>query len=119
MNAPAHKRLTAAPDDAAANANAESEASQVREAHAVAIKKVAARARVVCSNGTNDADSVPSPCMSLCRVDARTRWCDGCFRTLDEISKWSRLDAPGKRRVWQAIGERAGQVGAALAAEPL
>ena len=117
MNAPVHKLLAAPPDDAAANA--ENEASQARKAHAVAIKNLATRARAVCSDGTNDADSVPSPCVSLCRVDAHSHWCEGCFRTLDEISKWSRLNAPGKRRVWQAIGQRAGQVGAALASEPL
>ena len=117
MNTPAHRRLTAVPDDAAAHAD--SEARQARETHAVAIKNIAARARSVCASSTNDADLVPSPCISLCRVDALTHWCDGCFRTLDEISKWSRLDATGKRRVWQAIGQRAGQVGAALAAEPL
>jgi uncharacterized protein len=115
MNAPAKARLAAPTDDAASQA--QSEEGQGHEAKAVAIKKIAARARAVCADGTNDADSVPSPCISLCRVDERTQWCNGCFRTLDEISKWSRLDAPGKRRVWQAIDLRAGQVGSALAAE--
>ena len=94
-------------------------ALQTREARAVAIKNIASRSRTVGRNATNDADSVPSPCISLCRVDANTQWCDGCFRTIDEISQWSRLDAAGKRRVWQTIGQRAGQVGAALAARPL
>lgn len=117
MNAPAQTRIAVLPDDAAAQA--ESEARQAREAHTFAIKNISVRARAVCSDSTNDADSVPSPCISLCRVDAQTRWCDGCLRTLDEISKWSRLDATGKRLIWQAIGQRAAQAGAALAAEPL
>lgn len=117
MNGPARKRQVARPDEAAAHAQPEN--SQTHEARLVAIKKVAARARSVCSNDTNDADSVPSPCISLCRVDGTTQWCDGCFRTLGEISQWSRLDALGKRRVWEAIGQRAGQVAAALAAGPV
>lgn len=117
MSAPAQMRVAAPPGDAAAHAD--SKARQALEAHAVAIKKIAACARAACSCDTNDAELVPSPCISLCRVDARTHWCEGCFRTLDEISKWSRLDATGKRRVWQAIGQRAAQVGSALAAEPL
>ena len=106
----------AAPNNKAANGKIG--AVQARAARMVAIKKVAVRARTVCLNSTNDADLVPSPCISLCRVDAHTHWCDGCFRTLDEISQWSRLDAVGKLCVWQAIGQRAGQASAALAAEP-
>ncbi|MCY7370783.1 MAG: DUF1289 domain-containing protein [Polaromonas sp.] len=62
---------------------------------------------MVCSKGQFDSEAVPSPCISLCRVDPHTGWCDGCLRTLDEISEWSRLDEAGKRRVWQAIGRRA------------
>ena len=95
------------------------EARQIFEARQVAIKKVAARARGICSNTIIDSGPVPSPCVSLCRVDSYTRWCDGCFRTVAEISKWSRLDEAGKRRVWQAIGERAERVAAASAAKPL
>ena len=95
------------------------EARQIFEARQVAIKKVAARARGICENTLIDSGPVPSPCVSLCRVDSHTRWCDGCFRTVAEISKWSRLDEAGKRRVWQAIGDRAERVAAASAAKPL
>jgi predicted Fe-S protein YdhL (DUF1289 family) len=34
-------------------------------------------------------DDVPSPCINVCRMDARTGFCEGCFRTLDEIACWS------------------------------
>ena len=34
------------------------------------------------------AGPVPSPCISVCRMDAVTGWCEGCFRTLDEIAGW-------------------------------
>ena len=51
---------------------------------------------------------VPSPCINVCRMDAATGWCEGCLRTLDEITVWSRLDDAGKRAVWAALpGRRA------------
>jgi hypothetical protein len=53
------------------------------------------------------AEDVPSPCVSICRMDAATGLCEGCCRTIDEIAAWSQLDAPGKRAVWRRIGERA------------
>ncbi len=49
---------------------------------------------------------VPSPCMSVCRMDAVTGWCEGCRRTLEEVSDWGRLDEGGKRAIWALIEER-------------
>jgi predicted Fe-S protein YdhL (DUF1289 family) len=49
---------------------------------------------------------VPSPCVSICVMDAGGVLCRGCFRTLDEIAAWSVLDADGKRRVLAAIRVR-------------
>lgn len=49
---------------------------------------------------------VPSPCISVCRMQEASGLCEGCHRTLDEIAAWSRLDDEGKRQVWRAIGER-------------
>ena len=43
---------------------------------------------------------VASPCTSVCRMDARTGWCEGCLRTLDEIAGWSTLADAEKRQVW-------------------
>ncbi|MGJ7580404.1 DUF1289 domain-containing protein [Variovorax sp. RHLX14] len=52
---------------------------------------------------------LPSPCTSVCRIDAASGLCDGCLRTLDEIAGWSRMDDAGKRQVWRTIGRRASQ----------
>ena len=49
---------------------------------------------------------VPSPCISVCRMDAQTGLCTGCLRTLDEIAAWSTLDDLAKRRVWLSIEAR-------------
>jgi predicted Fe-S protein YdhL (DUF1289 family) len=49
---------------------------------------------------------VPSPCISVCQIDAATGWCAGCLRTIDEIATWSALDDEARRRVWMQLGER-------------
>lgn len=46
---------------------------------------------------------VPSPCVSVCRMDADTGLCAGCLRTLNEIAAWSTMPESDKRRVWQQI----------------
>ena len=32
-----------------------------------------------------------SPCIRICSVNPKTKHCDGCYRTLPEIAKWSRF----------------------------
>jgi predicted Fe-S protein YdhL (DUF1289 family) len=51
---------------------------------------------------------VPSPCISVCRMDDTRGLCQGCFRTLDEIIHWGRAGEAEKRAVWQLIAQRAG-----------
>lgn len=29
-----------------------------------------------------------SPCTNVCRIDRRSGWCEGCRRTVDEITRW-------------------------------
>jgi predicted Fe-S protein YdhL (DUF1289 family) len=54
--------------------------------------------------------SVPaSPCINICRMDARSGLCEGCLRTIDEIASWSTLDDAAKRAVWDAIDVRHAQ----------
>ena len=66
-----------------------------------AAKLVLARSRTL-----REGEPVPSPCVSVCRMDALTGFCEGCFRTLDEITAWSGLDDAGKRTTWQLIAQR-------------
>ena len=54
------------------------------------------------------AAMLPSPCVSVCRMDAATGFCEGCMRTLDEIAAWGMMDTTGKRVVWALIEQRAG-----------
>lgn len=53
------------------------------------------------------AGEVPSPCTGVCRMTADRRWCQGCFRTIDEIRDWSIVDEDGRRATWQRAIARA------------
>jgi predicted Fe-S protein YdhL (DUF1289 family) len=69
-------------------------------------QRLAKRARLI---GADSKPDVPSPCLSICRMDATSELCLGCFRTLDEIGAWGRSDDASKRAVWRAIAERISQ----------
>ncbi len=58
------------------------------------------------ADGRESTEQVPSPCVSVCVMDADGSVCLGCFRTLDEIAAWSVLDASAKRRVLAALPAR-------------
>lgn len=49
---------------------------------------------------------VPSPCVSLCKMDADRRYCMGCLRTIPEIIAWSKADDDYKRAVWAELPSR-------------
>lgn len=51
-----------------------------------------------------------SPCIQVCRMDARNRYCLGCFRTLDEIAQWTRLSEAERREVLVKLPERRREV---------
>lgn len=53
-----------------------------------------------------DEHPLPSPCVSVCELDAVTGFCKGCWRTVDEIGRWSALDNPGKIAVLERLRER-------------
>jgi predicted Fe-S protein YdhL (DUF1289 family) len=50
---------------------------------------------------------VPSPCISVCRMDAVSGLCEGCWRTLDEIASWGMASDAQRRAVWQQLVQRA------------
>lgn len=48
-------------------------------------------------------EDVPSPCVSVCKLDTETRLCTGCGRHLEEIRLWTRMTADDKRAVWARL----------------
>lgn len=47
-----------------------------------------------------------SPCVSICRVDPVSGWCEGCRRTLGEIADWPMLSAHEKREIIAQLDSR-------------
>ncbi len=51
-------------------------------------------------------EPLPSPCVQICRIDARTGWCEGCWRRLEEIGGWMTMDEDARWAVWRRIAQR-------------
>lgn len=49
---------------------------------------------------------IPSPCINICKMDAENGLCLGCFRTIDEITVWSRTDDASRARILAAVAQR-------------
>jgi predicted Fe-S protein YdhL (DUF1289 family) len=39
-------------------------------------------------------------------MNAETGWCEGCWRTIDEIAGWSGFGDHERRAVWAALARR-------------
>lgn len=50
---------------------------------------------------------VPSPCISVCSMNPDSGLCQGCLRTIDEITRWSASSPQAKRAIWASIAQRA------------
>lgn len=49
---------------------------------------------------------VPSPCVSVCQMDLSKGFCSGCYRTDEEIGRWSILTDVERLDVWHKIVSR-------------
>jgi hypothetical protein len=47
-----------------------------------------------------------SPCINVCTLDADSGLCQGCFRSLDEISFWSRASNGQRLNILDAVARR-------------
>ena len=52
---------------------------------------------------------ITSPCINICKMDASSGLCQGCFRTIDEITVWSRLDDAGRQHILADVARRRGE----------
>jgi len=55
-------------------------------------------------------DEVESPCIRVCVVHPEEKICIGCLRTIDEITRWSRMTPDERRAVVDALPGRGGQL---------
>lgn len=56
--------------------------------------------------------SVPSPCIGVCRMTVAGDLCQGCWRTRDELRAWKASDDEAKLAVWRLVEQR--QIAAGL-----
>ena len=52
-------------------------------------------------------NEVQSPCIQICVVHPEERICTGCYRTIDEITQWSKMSPEDRTRVMDELPERA------------
>ena len=51
--------------------------------------------------------AVESPCNQICVIDPGSGYCQGCRRTIDEITAWGTADDRWKRAVLEQLAGRA------------
>ena len=51
---------------------------------------------------------LPSPCVSICKENPLTGYCDGCYRTRKEISDWPYLNEKEKKDLLNVPRSRRG-----------
>ena len=49
-----------------------------------AMQSIATRAVLV----RTMTEEIPSPCVSVCRMDLQRTYCEGCLRSIDEFRAW-------------------------------
>ena len=59
-----------------------------------------------------------SPCVNVCHMNPRHGLCVGCYRTLEEIARWSALDEPERAQIVVTLRERRAQLGPLRAPRP-
>lgn len=52
-------------------------------------------------------DEIESPCVRICVVHPEARICTGCYRTIDEIGRWSRMTPQERREIMADLPDRA------------
>ena len=52
--------------------------------------------------------NLPSPCISICKLNKSTGFCDGCFRTINEISQWSSMTDVERMSLLETLRQRQG-----------
>ncbi len=53
-------------------------------------------------------DEVESPCIKICVVHPEARLCTGCYRSIEEIGRWSKMTAQERREIMAELPSRTG-----------
>ena len=52
--------------------------------------------------------NLPSPCVSICKLNKSTGFCEGCFRTENEIALWTSMNNDERLSLLPILRERQG-----------
>ncbi len=52
-------------------------------------------------------NEVDSPCIQICVVHPEERLCTGCLRSIDEITRWSKMDEAERAEITADLPKRA------------
>lgn len=59
------------------------------------------------SDGIWKRQEIQSPCIQICVVHPQERICTGCYRTIDEITQWSKMTPEDRTRIMDELPSRA------------
>jgi len=54
---------------------------------------------------------IKSPCRKICRIDPATRMCEGCGRSMAEISNWLRMTEAERDAIMAELPARRARLG--------
>ncbi|ATF18091.1 DUF1289 domain-containing protein [Phaeobacter gallaeciensis] len=52
-------------------------------------------------------DEVQSPCIQICVVHPEARICTGCYRSIAEITRWSKMSNAERAELLETLPDRA------------
>ncbi|MCL6284800.1 DUF1289 domain-containing protein [Ruegeria sp. 2012CJ41-6] len=52
-------------------------------------------------------NEIESPCVDICVVHPVERICTGCYRTIDEITRWSKMEPAERAAIMEELPDRA------------
>ena len=52
--------------------------------------------------------NLPSPCVSICKLNKSTGFCEGCFRTENEIALWPSMNNDERLSLLPTLRDRQG-----------
>jgi predicted Fe-S protein YdhL (DUF1289 family) len=65
--------------------------------------------------------AIKSPCTDVCKIHQPTGWCEGCARTIPEITLWSKADDEMRMAILKRLPNRRAELielGIFTAADP-
>jgi uncharacterized protein len=57
------------------------------------------------------SDTIASPCIGICELDAQSRLCRGCLRSGDEIAAWRGASDRERRQILKRVRKRREEAG--------